>query len=238
MVPDLQHALTGYAIVFFVSYFGPVLGGIAAAASCGRSALQRHFGFLTRIAVGWRWYVGSVALIAAAFITVAAISFAAGKTQLFGFWNYSVLLLFLPPPLSDGGPLEELGFRGWLLPLMQCRFRPYEAAFIVGVFWFLYHYTILLPGLQFAAPRAPEWHSVVPFFVQIIALSFIFTVMFNATAGSVPIVFVAHWLINSAIKLTLFGHWAVWPGVIAVTAIAVIVLGRRYLTEEYKVSVW
>jgi hypothetical protein len=62
--------------------------------------------------------------------------------------------------------------------------------------------------------------------------------MFNATAGSVSIVFVAHWLINSAIKLTLFGHWAVWPGVFAVIALIVIVLGRPYLTDEYKVSAW
>jgi hypothetical protein len=90
-----------------------------------------------------------------------------------------------------------------------------------------------LPGLQFAAPRVPEWQSVAPFLVQIIALSFVFTVMFNATAGSVPLVFVAHWLINSAIELTLSGHWAVWPGVIAATAFIVVVLGRRYLTAEY-----
>jgi hypothetical protein len=54
LVPNAQDALVGFAIVHFVSIFGPAVGGIAAAASCGYEALRRYFSFLKRFAIGWR----------------------------------------------------------------------------------------------------------------------------------------------------------------------------------------
>ena len=63
-------------------------------------------------------------------------------------------------------------------------------------------------------------------------------VVHNATQGSVPIVFVAHWLINIAIKLPMFsGLSVVWPGLCALAAILVVAVGRRFLSNERKVCI-
>ena len=236
LVPNVQDALVGFAIVHFLSAFGPAVGGVAAAASCGRETMRRHLGFLTRVAVGWRWYAATAAMIVAVYIAVEVFNHAVGGAPLYGLWNGWVLLYFVPL-LGDQGAIEELGFRGWLLPFMQRTLSPSAAAFIIGVLWFLFHYTVLLPGFPLATPRLPNWDYVAAFFIQIIALSYIFTVLFNATGGSVPLVFVAHWLINVAIKVpAFFGHWAVWPSAISLVAVLVVALGRRALANERKVT--
>jgi len=236
LVPDVRDALIGLGIVHFLSTFGPAIGGIAAAASCGRETMQRHFAFLTRFAVGWRWYAATVAMIAAMYVAAEILKRANGGSPLYGLWSLWALLLFVPL-IGDQGALEELGFRGWLLPSMQRAFSPNLAALIVGVIWFLFHYTILLPGFPIMSPRLPRWDYVAAFFVQILALSFILTVLFNASGGSVPLVFVAHWLINVAIKVPAYsGHWAIWPGTMLLVAVVVVLLGRRSLTDPGKLT--
>ena len=235
-VPNVQDSLAGFAIVHFVSVFGPVAGGVAAAAWCGRVAMRQYFGFLTRIGIGWRWYAVTVGTIACVYTAVQLFNYAVGGPPLYGLWNGLILLSFVPL-LGDLGAIEEPGFRGWLLPFMQRSLSPHKATFIVGVLWFLFHYKILLPGFPLANPRLPNWDYAAAFFLQIIALSYIFTVLFNATGGSVPLVFVAHWLINVAIKLPAFsGHWAVWSSAISVMAILIVGLGRHGLADKRKVT--
>jgi hypothetical protein len=120
---------------------------------------------------------------------------------------------------------------------MQTALSPGSAAVIAGVLWFLFHYTVLLPGFPITSLRSPDWSYAGAFFLQIVALSFVFTVLFNATGGSVPLVFVAHWLVNVAIKLPAYsGHWSIWPGTILLVAGAVVMRGRRFLTEDGKVA--
>jgi membrane protease YdiL (CAAX protease family) len=174
-------------------------------------------------------------MIAAVYVVVELFKYSLGGSPLFGLWNPWLLPLFLVPLVGDQGAVEELGFRGWLLPLMQGAFSPAVAAFIVGVFWFLFHYTILWPGFPFTAYYLPNLDHAAASFVQITALSYILTIMFNATGGSVPLVFVAHWLVNVAIKLPAFdGDWAIWSIVLALIAIAVFALGLRYVANECK----
>ncbi|MCG8436260.1 MAG: hypothetical protein MJA83_19750, partial [Gammaproteobacteria bacterium] len=122
-----------FGIVHLISVLGPAVGGIAAASSCGRKALSRHLGFLTQFAVGWRWYVGTLAVVAIGYALVVAWSGLLDGRLNLGPWSYWTLLVFLPPPLSDGGPFEELGFRGWLLPSLQSHLPPWIAVFLVSV---------------------------------------------------------------------------------------------------------
>ncbi len=232
--PNVQDARVGYVIVRLVSIFGPAIGGIVAAMTCGRLALREHLVFLTRFKIGWRWYAGTVATIALALIAVIGINYVVGDLQPFSLWSLATLFVFLPPPFGDVGAFEELGFRGWLLPLVQSKYRPHFAALIVGVIWFLFHYSVLLPGFPVTTIRTPDLYHVGLFFVQIIALSYIFTVIFNATGGSVPLVFVAHWLSNAAIKLSFSVELWIWPCVFTLIAVVVVVLGHRHLDGERK----
>lgn len=235
LLPGPERINAWYAAVMLVSLFGPVVGGLVAARAGGRQALKRHLGFLTRFGVGWRWYLVPAIFVLAAYATMALAGLAAGRQVHFELFTPLALLVFLPPPLGDGGPLEEAGFRGWLLPLLQERYAPWAATIATGVVWFLFHYAVLFPGFPFAGLEMTSLDRAIPFFVQIMSLSFIFTVMFNATGGSVPVVFVAHWLANIAIKFSLYLEISAWHWPTALAAIAAVtcILGRRYLSADF-----
>ncbi|WP_228041053.1 CPBP family intramembrane glutamic endopeptidase [Nodosilinea sp. LEGE 07088] len=78
------------------------------------------------------------------------------------------------------GPIEEFGWRGLALPLLQRRFAPIWASLILGVIWGFWH----LPAFLLSGTPQSAW-SFTPFFVGTIALSVIVTPLFNASRGSI-----------------------------------------------------
>ena len=75
------------------------------------------------------------------------------------------------------GTLEEFGWRGIALPLLQRKMAPFWAGLIVGIIWAAWHIpAFLLSGLHYSA-----W-SAVPFFGGVIALSVIITPLFNSVS--------------------------------------------------------
>ncbi|WP_225317604.1 CPBP family intramembrane glutamic endopeptidase [Haloferax sp. CBA1150] len=85
---------------------------------------------------------------------------------------------------------EELGWRGYFLPLLQARFGAAVASLVLGVCWFLWHLPLrFVDGANGGFPLA-LWG------VSIVATAFIYTWLFNNTGGSVLAVTVLHGLLN------------------------------------------
>ncbi len=86
------------------------------------------------------------------------------------------------------GTIEEFGWRGVALPLLQRKMAPLWAGFIVGLIWAVWHIPAFLlgGGLQYSA-----W-SAFPFFGGVIAISVILTPMFNSARGSLLIAYLYH----------------------------------------------
>lgn len=78
------------------------------------------------------------------------------------------------------GPIEEFGWRGLALPLLQRKFVPFWAGLILGVIWGFWH----LPAFLLSGTPQSAW-SFTPFFIGTIALSVIVTALFNASRGSI-----------------------------------------------------
>ncbi|MEM8805376.1 MAG: type II CAAX endopeptidase family protein [Cyanobacteria bacterium P01_G01_bin.38] len=78
------------------------------------------------------------------------------------------------------GPIEEFGWRGLFLPLLQRRFAPIWGGLILGAIWGVWH----LPAFLLSGTQQSNW-SFTPFFVGTIALSVIVTSLFNASHGSI-----------------------------------------------------
>jgi membrane protease YdiL (CAAX protease family) len=90
------------------------------------------------------------------------------------------------------GPIEELGWRGLALPLLQRKFAPFWAGLILGVIWGLWHF----PAFLLSGTPQSAW-SFTPFFVGSVAISVIVTPLFNATRGSILLPALFHFqLIN------------------------------------------
>ena len=78
------------------------------------------------------------------------------------------------------GPVEEFGWRGLALPLLQRKAAPIWAGLILGSVWGAWH----LPAFLLNGTQQSDW-SFSAFFVGCIALSIIVTALFNASRGSI-----------------------------------------------------
>lgn len=126
------------------------------------------------------------------------------------------------PALLTGlmiGPMEEFGWRGVALPLLQRKFRPFYADLILSSLWALWH----VPAFLMSGTPQSSW-SFPAFFVGVVSISFILTPLFNAARGSILIAALYHFQMNNPI----------WPDaqpwdslVFALMAIVVVVLNRK-----------
>jgi len=96
-----------------------------------------------------------------------------------------VMMLFL-------GPVEELGWRGVLQPLLQRRLAPIWAGALIGAIWGIWH----LPAFFLAGTVFGGW-DFLPFFLGNVVLAVLVTPIFNRTRGSLLWPTIFHWqLIN------------------------------------------
>jgi len=117
------------------------------------------------------------------------------------------------------GPMEEFGWRGFALPLLQRRHVPLVSALILGAFWGLWH----APAWLMSDSKQAGW-SFPMFVIGVLAVSVIVTPMFNAARGSILVAALFHFQVNNP----------VWPDaqpwdtvVYALVAIVVVWLNRK-----------
>lgn len=127
------------------------------------------------------------------------------------------------------GPVEEFGWRGFALPLLQQRFRPLAASLILGIIWGLWH----LPAFMLSGAPQSAW-SFGPFFVGSIAISIIMTPMFNESRGSIFVPAIAHFQLNNPIFPDAHPHDSFLLGISAV--IIVFVFRSSFLRRDGAVT--
>ena len=107
--------------------------------------------------------------------------------------------LFLLSSVVFGG-LEEIGWRGYLQPLLQTRYRAVTAALMVGAVWSLWHAPLfLLEGTGQAATSAAS------FTLGAFGLSVLFAWVLNHTRGNVLLLILLHAALNGWYAATVQG---------------------------------
>ena len=135
--------------------------------------------------------------------------------------------MFAAAPLI--GPVEEIGWRGVALPLLQRRCAPLWAGLILGAFWGVWH----LPAFLLSGTEQSAW-SFGPFVIGVLALSVLVTPLFNTARGSLLIPALSHFQMNGP----------AWPdaqpcenSVFAIAALVVVLLNRNaILTRDQAVT--
>jgi len=91
---------------------------------------------------------------------------------------------------------EEIGWRGFALPLLQTRFSPFSASLILGLIWSLWHLPLFWMSGNFHQELPLSW-----FLLQIFGSTFLYTWMYNHTRSSLLIMLLFHTASNAAMGL-------------------------------------
>lgn len=207
--------------------FGPSIAAIVVAtASGGRRELAALLRGLTHFRTAPRWYVAAVVLPAGILAATFGVALSQGATV--PQWDAShlvQLLTTLATTVILVGLFEELGWRGFLLPLVQRRYGALAGSIAVAMAWVPWH----LPELISDASQRP----VIQFVILLTAQSVLLAWLYNRTTGSLPVVILFHASFNSFAQFLLVGldgeHYQTAWWVMAVLTSAAALVAARYL---------
>lgn len=203
--------------LYILAVYGPAFAAIFLILRYyGLRGLVSYLRRLTLFRMSFGWWLFLILGIPAHFYFGAVIRGTSFNVFPYEPW-YSVLpvlvfMLFL-------GPVEEFGWRGLALPLLQRRLAPLWSGLVIGVIWGVWH----LPAFFMGGTPHYEW-VFVSFFVGVIALSVIMTALFNSSQGSILIAALFHFQINNPI----------WPDaqpwdiiIFSITAVIIVLVYRE-----------
>jgi membrane protease YdiL (CAAX protease family) len=217
--------------------FGPLIAAvIVALLAGGRHELWALLRQLGRWRVHPLWYV--IALLGPFGLAglTAALAVAAGAPirGTGDYTNWRAITFFFLSTVIIVGLFEEVGWRGFALPRLQLRLNAIWAALVLGVLWALWHLPELISDPT--GQRPP-----VQFLLWALALSVIFSWLYNSTNGSLPIVIICHAAIDTAGRFMLpefvgDGYQLVWWFMVAlyvlVAVIVILVAGPKRLVTH------
>ena len=145
-----------------------------------------------------RWY-GFALIVPTAFVAVATGLYAALGNPL----DLSVMprrLAVFPLQfgfaLLLGGGQEELGWRGYALPVLQAQYGGTVASLAIGAVWAVWHLPL------FVVPASSQYgQAFIPYAIAVLGFSLLLTWLYNGTGGSVFLVMCMHAAINAASSL-------------------------------------
>ncbi len=171
--------LTGNHPLFFLAVYAPAIASFILVVHHGGLAGMRRFlgrALLWRCSIAWYSFL----VIGIPLIFIVGSSMRGNLfTEPFPFASIRTLLIALVLAAIKG-PVEEFGWRGLALPLLQRKFAPIWAGMILGVMWGLWH----LPAFLLGGTQQSEW-SFAAFYAGCLAISVIATALFNRSRGSI-----------------------------------------------------
>ena len=218
LFPDLVTAVSGPLDMtnplFLLAVYAPAIAAVFLILRLlGVPGLKRFLGRLLIWRVHAGWYL--LALAGPPLLMTAAAWLGAGLSEWsFPYASGTALLGALGVTLVIG-PVEELGWRGLMLPILQQRHTPFAAGLIVGGVWTLWHVPAFLLG---GTPQSG--FDFLPFVIGTMSIAMVMTVMFNATSGSLLLPVLMHFQLNNplipdaqpwdAVAFLLLAVWLIW----------------------------
>lgn len=202
--------------LFILAVYAP---GIAGVLLVWRAYGLKGLGSFLRRLTLWRatrwWWLFIILGIPALVYAGAAVKGSINDPFPFSPWYQVfpaiVVALFL-------GPIEEFGWRGLALPLLQRKLSPFWAGLILGCIWAAWH----IPSFLISGAPQSAW-SFGPYFIGVVTISVILTPLFNRARGSLLISALYHFQMMNPI----FPDAQPWDTLMFIIAAVVIVWLNR-----------
>jgi membrane protease YdiL (CAAX protease family) len=217
-ITEIFGEISGRHPLFFLAVYAPAISAfIVILYRDGFTGLRRYLSRFLLWRCSWSWYCFLTLGVSLIFICGSAIK-GNLSTEIYPFTSFpSFLIALLFTAIL--GPVEEFGWRGLALPLLQRKLAPLWAGLILGIIWGFWH----LPAFMLSGTPQSAW-SFTPFFIGSIALSVIVTPLFNSSHGSILLPALFHFLLNNPL----------WPDaqpydtyLFLVAAIIIVLLNRK-----------
>lgn len=231
-----------FAVTFQLAVYGPLIAAFVMLVSAKRggagSELRDWKASLVKFRVAPGWWAFVLLWPLALGVLVTLVSTIAGGGGVPRFSASAVLgsipLLFAVQMLTSG--LEEPGWRGFALPLLQRTHNAENASWYLGLVWAAWH----LPYVVYLNRAAPVWTlplTIAGFAMAIIAMGYVHAWVYNST-GSVLLNIVLHaWANVVNMTIALIQPNPLTPVVLAVlTWLFVAWLMRRYGKDRLAVE--
>jgi membrane protease YdiL (CAAX protease family) len=173
--------------LFFLATYAPAIAAFfLVLRHTGWSGFKRYLSRLLLWQVHWGWYAILLIGIPLCFYIGATIK-QLSISEMFPITSIGELLpvLFLMLFL---GPVEEFGWRGFALPLLQRAMAPIWAGLILGIIWSIWH----IPAFLLSGTPQAAW-AFMPFFAGSVSVSVVVTALFNSSRGSLLLPILFHW---------------------------------------------
>lgn len=182
--------IDGHHPVFILAVWGPAIAAfILVALRHGIKGLGSFLRRLTLWRMHWGWWAFLILSIPAARYFGAALSGELSEPFPFSPWHYVIPALLMTLII---GPVEEFGWRGFALPLLQRKMAPFWATLILGAIWAVWHYPAFIIS---GTPQSGGSFAV--FVVAAMVISVPFTAMYNASRGSILVAVLFHFHANN-----------------------------------------
>lgn len=237
-VYNLTPGVNPAGVLWLLGGLGPPIAAVVVLGITeGPQAVRRLLSRLVIWRVDRRWYAVAVLLPgvvvgAALTIDIALYDIATPLP------SFDLLPLFIGSILANvfiGGGLEELGWRGFVLPRLQEQYSALTSSLLVGVVWVAWHAPLFIVPGAIQAELSP-----LPFLVQGLALAVVFTWLYNSTGGSLLLVVLLHGTVNAWLTSVWYLRGAVsvhtlwvFAGLLGVLAGGlVVVYGKEHLATH------
>lgn len=230
-------------LMVVMGYMPTLAAVIVTGKTQGREGVRTLFRKLTIVRVGVGWYL--FAIFGLVFMYVGAILL---YNQFTGLAPISVLskntppfssplelipqiaILFLIIGIVNG---EELGWRGFALPRLQAKYNAMTSSLILGVIWSVFHLPLFF---TLTGSSQADW-SFTNFLVSTVAMTILYTWMFNNSRGSVLLAYLFHAAANTWSQVFSIDHanqslnWII-TGLLVLAALSVVaVTGSEHLSR-------
>lgn len=226
--------------IYHIAVYAPAISAFAMIGLMkGRGGILAYLRRLLHWKVGVRWYLLVLVGIPAVYLCARVLShFIIGTPLAYPIspWYLAVptalwMMIYIP------GAMEEIGWRGFALPLLQARYSALRASLILGLIWAIWH----LPAFFMVAyyqEGGKMLESLSLFILWASVVSVLMTTIYNGTMGSIPIAILAHWMFNDPYQLRNYpADTLIVTAIFSVIAIIAILatghknLGRAKWTE-------
>lgn len=178
--------------VYILAVWAPAIVAFAMVLlHAGPGGAQRFLGRLSPRGVAPAWW--ALAFFALPLVKIfSAILNGVPFSQLLVLQPFGEVLLVTAFMLVLG-PVEEFGWRGLMLPLLQRVMAPVWAGLVVGFAWAIWH----IPAFYLGGTPHTAW-ALAPFVIGVTAVGVVMAVVYNRTGGNLLLPIVIHWQLNVA----------------------------------------